>query len=676
MSQAGQSVELPSLASSIFVSRLRFVRFLLLAFVLLGSGIAVAGDLVSALEAKISRLQTALQDYPDLRPMILRQLTEARRELRQRLQQDLDLLSKLTPATPEEQKTLQVQLDRVKKRIAELDQQLKEQQTPEPTPAEAKTTEPAPAMQKLEPAKHVETPAQPERKEAPAPAPAPAQGTPVFNFSQNPLLPGSVKLWVDISRQWSETNVQKGCSNKPNSQDAGVWKVVITARPVLPDPIEGEDYYSDANNNLYIPVVSLARNTVALAVGSRTYVGSTRKTLRNVRLEFEKLTLAEVGDLVGHITDNAGAIQETYSTTVAKYEVFQVTQWTADGVPISEDALYGALTCYVDALSDAFGQQLQAARQGIELETCDANPKKVKLKTKEPFDLSAPIKGAKVDRATVNEAKRMLKVLVDAKADAWSTDPGVRSTLRAAEDQKKSGGQAPPVLVVDEPCFQFSIAPILSADQIKPAASFRFRYDYYSSDSSFVFKVRAEGQGAEGGNYFDRAKFSGEGTTLLVQRRAGWQLAGGFVGDYSFTRKNAVTQDEWKAGAKLEAKAPFLRILDTLPGSNAKPTFSFEAAAAGGDGSSSKSTDVDLSSKFLYTLRPSPRLSLDIKGARAWSNKMRFAQRRYYGYFNLQGRFNLTGDWDYLVQYECGRKDPDYRKFCGWLTGFVLVTGR
>jgi hypothetical protein len=42
----------------------------------------------------------------------------------------------------------------------------------------------------------------------------------------------------------------------------------------------------------------------------------------------------------------------------------------------------------------------------------------------------------------------------------------------------------------------------------------------------------------------------------------------------------------------------------------------------------------------------------------------------------LKSRFTISRDWDYEVQYECGRKDPDYRKFCGWQSGIQLTTGR
>ena len=37
---------------------------------------------------------------------------------------------------------------------------------------------------------------------------------------------------------------------------------------------------------------------------------------------------------------------------------------------------------------------------------------------------------------------------------------------------------------------------------------------------------------------------------------------------------------------------------------------------------------------------------------------------------------NVNTDWAYLVKYECGRKDPDFEKFCGWQSGLALTLGR
>ena len=59
-----------------------------------------------------------------------------------------------------------------------------------------------------------------------------------------------------------------------------------------------------------------------------------------------------------------------------------------------------------------------------------------------------------------------------------------------------------------------------------------------------------------------------------------------------------------------------------------------------------------------------------------WSNGARFASEKKFSYLSIQGRFNLESSWDYVVRYECGRKEPDYRKFCGWQTGLILLTGR
>src|SRR5262249_16672436 len=111
-----------------------------------------------------------------------------------------------------------------------------------------------------------------------------------------------------------------------------------------------------------------------------------------------------------------------------------------------------------------------------------------------------------------------------------------------------------------------------------------------------------------------------------------------------------------------------------LLGAGTSPIVSLIVGGVGGTGTSNKA--------FLATLdiagsaRLDTRLSIDVRANGSVARDKPFADRSNYGYANIQIRFNLMKDVDYLVKYECGRKEPDYRRYCGVQSGLSFLTGR
>jgi hypothetical protein len=117
-------------------------------------------------------------------------------------------------------------------------------------------------------------------------------------------------------------------------------------------------------------------------------------------------------------------------------------------------------------------------------------------------------------------------------------------------------------------------------------------------------------------------------------------------------------------------------------GSLARPLLSVEGGAAGGNrllgGGLLPVSKTEFVSKgtFQYSVRATDRATIDLSGAAGASASEFFNGRKYFSNVRLQARFNLTKDFDFLARYDCGRRSPDYVKFCGWQTGMVLVNGR
>lgn len=231
------------------------------------------------------------------------------------------------------------------------------------------------------------------------------------------------------------------------------------------------------------------------------------------------------------------------------------------------------------------------------------------------------------------------------------------------------------IWIVDEPCLQVSLAPTLSGGETITAATFRFRYDWFSNPGEHFLKIRAEGDTASSGDFFQRLEVKIDGGWNF--KKGSWLFTTGGTSSYSLSRQGSQTKEEWKAGGKAQLYGPsILGFLSALPGAGTKPVASLEFAAAGGDASSTRKTNFLGTGELGLTSRLNSRLSFDLSGFAGWSDQARFAGHREFGYIRIQGRYNVSKDWDYLVRYECGRKNPDYRKFCGWQSGLTMVLGR
>ena len=131
----------------------------------------------------------------------------------------------------------------------------------------------------------------------------------------------------------------------------------------------------------------------------------------------------------------------------------------------------------------------------------------------------------------------------------------------------------------------------------------------------------------------------------------------------------------------LTALLPAL-LFASRPGALTRPILSIEGGAAGGNRlndaktATVSKTNFVAKGNFMYSTRPTPRATIDLSGAVGASDAEAFGNRRYFSNVRLQARYNLSKDYDFLARYDCGRRSPDYIKFCGWQTGFTLVMGR
>jgi len=199
-------------------------------------------------------------------------------------------------------------------------------------------------------------------------------------------------------------------------------------------------------------------------------------------------------------------------------------------------------------------------------------------------------------------------------------------------------------------------------------------------------KIRADGDFDARGNYFNRGEAK---VDLGANNKGAVWVSGGLTTGYAFTRVGGRNLDEWTTAGKFQLHLPQL-LFRSRPGSQSRPILSFEGGAAGGNKlaagapvlgdptrpATENTTKFVTKGTFTYSVRPSSRLTVDVWASGGAAASEFFGGRRYFSNVRAQARINLTKDYDFVARYDCGRRNPDYRKFCGWQTGFVLVTGR
>jgi hypothetical protein len=256
--------------------------------------------------------------------------------------------------------------------------------------------------------------------------------------------------------------------------------------------------------------------------------------------------------------------------------------------------------------------------------------------------------------------------------------PAARDAVRimtGAAPPRADAGQNP-FFIIDEPCLQFSVSPLVAAGQEgTTAVSFRGRYDFYNPTGRRFVKLRAEGDGSPSGVYYDRI----EGTVDIGVNhgvpRSVLSLSGN--GSYSLKRESGEKRDAWRAVVKAQLQGPNLAgIIGALPGATTSPILSVEFGGTGGNALTDSDAGWTTRATAMLTGRLATRLYLDLRGVGAIGSSAQFAGRKRYTYGSAQVRFNVNKDWDYLIKYECGRKDPDYQNFCGGQSGLALTLGR
>lgn len=439
-------------------------------------------------------------------------------------------------------------------------------------------------------------------------------------------------------------DVNSGCSSEPVTHDSAVWWITlypswvgegdaITLVPSLLPYVR-----SSMPLHVYVPVIQdVSIGDINLRVRDKEYRAATTIRRGQLVLTFGPMTLAEAADFAEALPQFTALSQEIENAAVRAtvYDVVATMDEAAKaGVDVQRWGRDAGTLLYESKILRPFGDDVsRLATEGTGSTAFEAR-------------LAAP------SVAELNSVRRAIQTLGD---------------INQSNDA---------FFIVDEPCLQLALSPLVAGDDTTMAVSFRARYDFYSSAGKGFLKLRADGSGSQGGTYYDRI----EGTADFgFNRAAGEQsvLSLGGSGSYAVKREAGARIDAWRTTAKLRVQGPsFAGVFGPLPGAGTSPLASLEVGLTGGTGPGAGATDWIGRFDIGLTGRFTTRMSIDLKTNGAWAAKPLFGTADRFVYGSVQMRFNVNRDWDYLIRYECGRKEPDYHSFCGTQSGLALTAGR
>jgi hypothetical protein len=442
----------------------------------------------------------------------------------------------------------------------------------------------------------------------------------------------------------AQASIGTGCTSAPVTHDAAIWSLAIWTDVAGSTPIvESLQMYtvSTRPGHVFVPIMQNV-SPFTLRVHDHEYTSTPTGTLGRVVWTFGPMTLAEMADFVDALGGSA-TFQAALQSATASLTVIDLTKPD----PSKPDDQF-----WEDEVLTKLGltaaEERTPAGFAVRLGT---------LAALKPQAVSATGQFTSITAANVSAVKQSLQTF---------------------------GGRQPgngTFFVIDEPCLQLGISPFVAPTGTTTAASttaisFRGRYDFYSPKGRGFLKLRGEGDGAATGSYYDRVEATADfGMNSAASARSILSLGGS--GSYAVKRDGNDRIDTVRGTAKAKWQGPNLAgIFGALPGGGTTPLASAEFGVISGTGAANATTDWIGRFDFSLTGRFTRRLSVDLKTFGAMSGTPRFGGFDRFAYRAIQFRFNVNKDWDYLVKYECGRKDPDYKDFCGTQSGLAMTVGR
>jgi len=542
--------------------------------------------------------------------------------------------------------------------------------------------------------------------------PKPAEaGTPPAAKPQPPQFPSpdiSAKdvqfiYTVDATPFQRIGSFQGGCTFGKGgvTADARLWTVLLSLDAHFPVgyTLDSGGLFVEKGGIAYVPLLVAKQDTHLLLKGRIAYTGTlTQKTFQPL-FKFEDRNMNEVTDLLQALRTQGSSVVEAFLRAEPQVFLYPIVPATGSGAEPGQVIFEVFDSFGYDPAKDPQSQLLAklSASAGLVLTISHrhkgttsnlavkvlppiAIPYQAPAANQEAFEKLPPLITA---IANLGVGGKIAPPKTDNQPAGGPTDSATEGnpTKLNVEFQRSdvnASGQIDstkaPHLEIGNSCFHISVVPGLNNGVVQPSGSFSGQIAYLPTKSIFSLTLNGEGEKPADLTLPMRLQFGGDLSVLTKPSSAGWQFTGGAVGSYALRSVSKGRLDEWQIGGRAELQTPLLTFFPARGGSNQKPTFTLDAVAAGGSGSTTTNTNFLLQSAFTYTLQPTDKIFLDFNATGGWSNAHRFANRTDFWYVNFQGRYTVYGDWDFIALYQCGDQSPNYLHYCKWQTGFGMKT--
>jgi len=449
------------------------------------------------------------------------------------------------------------------------------------------------------------------------------------------------------------------CATSPYTTDSKIYTVILKVLPRITGATEFKrvpNIWIDDANPKKIYLVTGNTGITQIKTSRRTYDAAFTNAAAEIVVP--DLTWADASDILSDLQKSPRAV------TNASLSLIPVT--LPDNVGVN-----GLMQALADRGVRLHTKEGWAA--GIQI--LQGNPSVVAgLVTSPSIQLSIPTTPGSVT-TDLSESLRHLQGLVNAL--------GVHAAIATNDDDAAKAAAPDPsiIFLVDSPCLAVALLPSVTGNKVSSGIiDFHGHYLFPFARGKSFAKVSVGGTSP-----LDRSA-DGATSTLTAALDAALNHdmnAAGMSGPIRFTgglmasyERSDITNGTHvaKGSGGMKGSVSFPNFTQ-LTGNDTRPTLTFEAVGSTINGSTADTSQFEGNTKFKAKFRWTPIFNSSIDAAYSLSHDAIYGGRKNNYVINVDVlKFIVRDPLEFAATWRCGRSAPDFKRSCGFYTGFSLTS--
>lgn len=458
------------------------------------------------------------------------------------------------------------------------------------------------------------------------------------------------------------------CASSPYTTDSKIYTVILKVQPQISGATASStpNVWIDATNPKKVYFVTGSPGVTQIKTSRRTYEAAFSNAAAEVVVP--DLTWADASDILTELQKSPSAVTGLTTTISSSASLSLIPVTLPDN---------GSLNGLLQALADRGARLHTQAGWASAIQLVQASPPVVAGATAgTAIPLTIP---ATAGAVTTNfaQAPRDLQGLVNAL--------GVRSATAKSGDASATASAPDPTIIflVDSPCLTVALLPAVTGSNVTGGVvDFNGHYLFPFAQGHSFAKV-----GVGGTSPLNRSA-TGATSNLTASLDAAVnhdmnatgmsgpiRFAGGLTASYqrADTTGSAHTT---KGSGGLKGSVSFPGV--GLTGDDTRPTLTFQGVGSTMNNSGSpNTTQFEGNAAFKAKFRWTPILNSAIDAAYNISHDAIYGGRKTNYQINIDViKFIVREPLEFAATWTCGRPAPDYKKVCGFYTGFSLTSNQ